>query len=373
MASVTLRRLSKVFDGGIQALHPLDLDVRDGELLVLLGPSGSGKTTALRCIAGLEAPTTGDVVIGERVVTHDPPADRDVAMVFQTPALYPHLTVRENIAFPLEMRGVADAQVARRVLETAARLGEGLQTVLDRMPAQLSEGERQRAALARAIVRGPQAFLFDEPLSRLDARLRIELRGELLALHRALGATMIYVTHDQTEAMTMGQRVAVLHEGRLRQVGTPEEVYQRPADVHVARFVGTPGMNVLQGRGRGPGTGGTGGAGAGAGAVDEGGGRVIEAGSLTIPVELTTYEGELQVGIRPEYVGLCAVDKGVGNGDVLVVEPLGSETLVYLNAGGQPLVARLPGFADVRVGTRVGVRVDRRRLYLFDAAGAPLA
>jgi len=355
MASVALRRLSKVFDGGTQALHALDLDVRDGELLVLLGPSGSGKTTVLRCIAGLEEPTSGDVVIGERVVTHDSPGSRDLAMVFQTPALYPHLSVRENIAFPLEMRGVADAQVERRVADAAARLG--IERVLDRLPDRLAEGERQRAALARALVRGPQAFLFDEPLSRLDAKLRIELRAELLALHRALGATMIYVTHDQTEAMTMGQRIAVLHEGRLRQVGTPEEVYQKPADVHVARFVGTPGMNVLQGRGKGIGD----------------GGRVIEAGSLTIPVELSTYEGELQVGIRPENVGLCAVDRGVGNVDVLVVEPLGSETLVHLNAGGQPLVARLPGFADVRVGTRVGVRVDRRRLYLFDAAGAPLA
>src|SRR5881397_679577 len=354
MASVTLRRLSKVFDGGVQALHPLDLDVRDGELLVLLGPSGSGKTTALRCIAGLEEPTTGDVVIGERIVTHTPPADRDVAMVFQSPALYPHLTVRENIAFPLEIRGISEAQVARRVLEAAARLG--LEAALDRVPAQLSEGERQRAALGRAIVRGPQAFLLDEPLSRLDPKLRIELRGELLALHRALGATMIYVTHDQTEAMTMGQRIAVLHEGRLRQVGTPEEIYQRPADVHVARFIGTPGMNVLQGRGR---------------AAEKG--RVIEAGSLVIPVELSTYEGELQLGVRPEFVGLCAVDQGVGNADVLVVEPLGSETLVHLNSGGQALVARLPGFADVRVGTRVGVKVDRRRLYLFDAAGAPLA
>src|SRR6266496_2572865 len=359
MASVTLRRLSKEFDGGIQALHDLDLDVRDGGLLVLLGPSGSGKTTVLRCIAGLEEPTGGDVVIGERVVTHDPPAARDVAMVFQTPALYPHLTVRDNIAFPLEMRGADDAQIARRVGEAAERLG--LQAVLDRRPAQLSEGERQRAALGRAIVRAPQAFLLDEPLSRLDATLRIELRGELLALHRALGATMIYVTHDQTEAMTMGQRIAVLHEGRLRQVGTPEDVYQKPADVHVAGFVGTPGMNVLQGRGKGRGR----------GTGEEG--RVIEAGSLAIPIELSTYEGELQLGIRAEYVGLCAVDKGVGNGDVLVVEPLGSETLVHLNVGGQPLVARLAGFADVRVGTRVGVKVDRRRLYLFDAAGAPLA
>jgi len=359
MASVTLRRLSKIFDGGIQALHDLDLDVRDGELLVLLGPSGSGKTTILRCIAGLEEPTGGDVLIGDRVVTRDPPRVRDVAMVFQTPTLYPHLSVGENIAFPLEMRGTADAQVTRLVEEAATRLG--IPSVLDRMPDTLSEGERQRAALARAIVRGPQAFLFDEPLSRLDAKLRIELRAELLALHRALGATMIYVTHDQTEAMTMGggagQRIAVLHEGRVRQVGTPEEIYQRPADVHVARFVGTPGMNVLQGRGSGTGD----------------GERVIEAGSLTIPVELSTYEGELQVGIRPEYVGLCAVDKGVGNGDVLVVEPLGSETLVHLNVGGQPLVARLPGFADVHVGTRVGVKVDRRRLYLFDAAGVPLA
>jgi ABC-type sugar transport system ATPase subunit len=355
VASVTLRRLSKVFDGGIQALHHLDLDVRDGELLVLLGPSGSGKTTVLRCIAGLEEPTAGDVVIGERVVTHTAPAERDVAMVFQNPALYPHLSVRDNIAFPLEMRGVASVQVTRRVLDAAAKLG--LQQALDRLPAELSEGERQRAALGRAIVRGPQAFLLDEPLSRLDAKLRIELRGELLALQRALAATMIYVTHDQTEAMTMGQRIAVLHEGRLRQIGTPEEVYQRPADVHVARFVGTPGMNVLHGRGRGTGD----------------GGRVIEAGSLTIPVELSTYEGELQLGIRPEYVGLCAVDKGVGNADVLVVEPLGSETLVHLNAAGQALVARLAGFAEVRVGTRVGVKVDRRRLYLFDAAGAPLA
>src|SRR6267154_3083523 len=355
MASVTLRRLSKVFDGGIQALHDLDLDVRDGELLVLLGPSGSGKTTVLRCTAELEKPTGGDVLIGERLVTHDSPAARDVAMVFQTPALYPHITVRENIAFPLEMRGAEDALIARRVLEAAARLG--LDAALDRVPAQLSEGERQRAALGRAIVRGPQAFLLDEPLSRLDPKLRIELRGELLALHRALAATMIYVTHDQTEAMTMGQRIAVLHEGRLRQVGTPEEIYQRPADVHVARFIGTPGMNVLEGRGRGTG--------------DDG--RVIEAGSLTLPIELSTYEGELQLGIRPEFVGLCAVDKGVGNADVLVVEPLGSETLVHLNSGGQALVARLPGFADVRVGTRVGVKVDRRRLYLFDAAGAPLA
>lgn len=355
MASVILRRLSKVYDGGIQALHHVDLDVVDGELLVLLGPAGAGKTSVLRCIAGLDDPTTGEVVIGERLVTNVPPAARDVAMVFENHALYPHLTVRENIAFPLEMRGVTGAQIARRVVEAAGRVG--IEAQLDRLPAQLSDVERQRAALGRAIVRGPQALLLDEPLSRLDAGLRIELRGALLALHRALGATMIYATSDQTEAMTMGDRIAVLHEGRLRQIGTPADVYQRPADVWAARLVGTPGMNILQGRGRGTGE----------------GGRVIEVGSLAVPVELSTYEGELQLGVRPEHVGLCAVDQGVGNCDVLVVEPLGSETLVHLNAGGQPLVARLPGFADVRVGTRVGVKLDRRRLYLFDSAGAPLA
>jgi multiple sugar transport system ATP-binding protein len=354
MASVTLRRLSKVYDGGVQALHHLDLDVADGELFVLLGASGSGKTTVLRCIAGLEEPTSGDVVIGDKLVTHVPPAERDVAMVFQNHALYPHLTARENIAFPLEMRGGTRPQIARRVIETATRLG--IQDLLERQPAQLSEGQKQRVALGRAMVRGPQAFLLDEPLSRLDPRLRLELRAELLTLQRSLTATMIYVTHDQTEAMTMGQRVGVLHEGRLRQVGTPEAVYQRPADVHVARLVGTPGMNVLSGRGR---------------AAENG--RVIEAGSLVIPIELSTYEGELQLGIRPEHVGLAAEDHGVGNADVVVVEPLGSETLVHLNAGGQALVARLPGFVDVRVGTRVGVKVDRRKLHLFDAAGIPLA
>jgi ABC-type sugar transport system ATPase subunit len=231
MASVAVRRLSKVFDGGVQALHQLDLDVPDGELLVLLGPSGSGKTTVLRCIAGLEEPTTGDVVIGERVVTQLAPAERDVAMVFQTPALYPHLTVRENIAFPLDIRGVARAQTTRRVTEAAQRLG--IHAVLDRVPEQLSEGERQRAALARAVVRGPQAFLLDEPLSHLDPKLRIELRGELLALHRALGATMIYVTHDETEAMTMGLAWRTARGGCARS-GRRRRSINDPRGVHVA-------------------------------------------------------------------------------------------------------------------------------------------
>ena len=354
MASVTLRGLTMAFDGTTQAaLRDLTLEVRDGELLVLLGPSGCGKTSLLRCIAGLETPSAGDVLIGDRVVTHLPPADRDVAMVFQNYALYPHLTVQENIAFALEVRGLPDAEITRRVGETAARLG--LSDVLGRHPAQISGGQRQRTALARAIVRDPAVFLLDEPLSNLDANLRIELRAELVALHRALRATMVYVTHDQGEAMTMGQRIAVLHEGRLRQVGTPAEVYLRPADVFVARALGTPAMNVLAGRARGTAEGG-----------DD---RMFESGSLHIPVDLPTYEGEVQIGVRPEHVGVCAVDQGAGNGDILIVELLGNETVVHLNAGGQPLIARLPGLVDVQVGTRVGLKLDRRHLHLFDASG----
>jgi len=356
MASVTLRRLTKTFDAVAKpALHELSLDVRDREFLVLLGPSGCGKTTALRCIAGLEVPTAGEILIGEREVTHLPPADRDVAMVFQNYALYPHLTARANIAFGLEVRGVAAPEIARRVRETAERLD--LVELLDRMPGQLSGGQRQRVALGRAIVRAPLVFLFDEPLSNLDATLRTALRAELLGLHRTLGATIVYVTQDQVEAMTMGQRIAVLHEGRLRQLGTPAQVYQRPADVFVARFIGSPGMNVLPGRGRGMG---------------EGGG-VVDCGTLSVPVALEHYEGEIHLGVRPEHVTLCGADQGMGNAAVVVIEPLGAETLVHLSAGGLPLVARLPGLVELRAGDSVGVKLDRRHLHLFDVAGERLA
>ena len=229
MASVTLRRLAKRYDPhGRPALEELSLAVNDGEFFVLLGPSGCGKTTALRCIAGLDEPSAGEVLIGERDVTRLDPAARDVAMVFQTHALYPHLTVRRNIAFGLEVRRVPAAEIARRVQQAADRLGLG--TLLDRRPWELSGGERQRVALGRALVREPQVFLLDEPLSHLEPTLRAELRAELLELHRALHTTVVYVTHDQIEAMTMGQRIAVLERGRLRQVGTPAELYGRPAD-----------------------------------------------------------------------------------------------------------------------------------------------
>jgi len=276
-------------------------------------------------------------------------------MVFQNYALYPYLDVAANMAFPLKMARVPKAERERRVKEAAEMLG--LTPLLSRRPGELSGGERQRAAMGRAIVRAPQAFLFDEPLSNLEAPLRSELRSEILKLHRALGATMIYVTHDQVEAMTMGQRIAVLYEGRLRQVGTPAEVYARPADVFVARFVGSPGMNVLHGRGR---------------PVEEGG-SVIECGSLTVPVALEHYEGEIELGVRPEHVTLSAPEKGLGSAEILIVEPHGPETLVHLDAGGQTLVARLPGLLEVRVGDRVGVKLDKRHFHFFDASGARLA
>src|SRR2546429_222371 len=260
MASVTLRGLAKTYDpGGTQAVADLSLDVRDGEFFVLLGPSGCGKTTVLRCIAGLETPSAGEIRIGDRDVTQLSPGERDVAMVFQSHALYPHLSAWGNIAFGLEVRGVAAAEIARRVEQAAQRLG--LTGALERRPGALSGGERQRVALARAIVREPRVFLYDEPLAHLDPTQRGELRAELLELHRALGVTVVYVTHDQVEAMTMGQRIAVLAAGRLRQVGSPAEVYGQPADVFVARFIGNPGMNVLTGRGRGAGRGAGGGAG----------------------------------------------------------------------------------------------------------------
>jgi len=352
VASVTLRRLAKRYDPeGRPALEDMSLEVHDGEFFVLLGPSGCGKTTVLRCIAGLEEPSAGEILIGERDVTRLDPAARDVAMVFQT---YPHLTVRRNIAFGLEVRRVPAAEIARRVQQAADRLGLG--PLLDRRPGELSGGERQRVALGRALVREPQVFLFDEPLSHLEPTLRGELRGELLELHRALRATVVYVTHDQIEAMAMGQRIAVLEAGRLRQLGTPAELYGRPADVFVARFIGSPGMNILTGRGRGTG--------------DDGG--VVDCGTWSVPVPLERYEGEIYLGVRPEHVSLVAPDQGVGAAEVRGVEPLGPDTLIRLDAGGQPLVARVHGIPDLRPGDPVGVKLDRRQLHLFDAAGARL-
>jgi len=270
-------------------------------------------------------------------------------MVFQNYALYPHLDVRANIAFALEMRGMSRRDIAGRVTAVAERFG--LAELLKRKPAELSGGQRQRVALARTIVRQPKVFLLDEPLSNLDARVRMEMRADLLELHETLGSTMIYVTHDQVEAMTLGQRMAILHEGRLRQVGTPADVYERPADIFVARFVGNPGMNVLTGT---------------AAALEDG---VLHCGSLRVPVASHHYTAEGHIGIRPEHVTLGALNRGIGNALVRVVEPLGSETLVHLDAGGQPLVARVRGLGKLKTGDRVGVRLADEHLHVFDVHG----
>src|SRR5947209_4551293 len=245
MARITLEHIDKRYPNGYIASRDLSLEIADGELLVLVGPSGSGKSTVLRMIAGLEKPTGGTITIGDRDVTYLPPQERDIAMVFQSYALYPHMTVRENMAFGLKLRKQPAEAVARRVGDVAGALG--LAPMLDRKPAQLSGGQRQRVALGRAIVREPKAFLFDEPLSNLDAQLRVETRAELARLHRRLGATMVYVTHDQVEAMTLGDRIAVLKEGVLQQVDTPMELYRRPANKFLAGFTGSPATNFIEG------------------------------------------------------------------------------------------------------------------------------
>jgi sn-glycerol 3-phosphate transport system ATP-binding protein len=329
MSDVEFRGVTKRFSGDTTAVDALDLEVKDGELMVLVGPSGCGKSTALRMVAGLEQPTEGSITIGGRDVAGLSPGARDVAMVFQSYALYPHMTVRKNLAFPLRRRRIEKREIDRRVAEVAEMLE--LDELLHRKPAQLSGGQRQRVAMGRALIREPVAFLLDEPLSNLDAKLRSELRAELKRLHARLSTTMIYVTHDQVEAMTLGDRIAVMHRGRLLQVGTPEQIYGRPCNVFVARFVGSPAMNLL------PGT-----------AVGEGAGVTI--------------------GIRPE-----VLEKG-GNAAgprieiaAEVVEPLGSDVFVHGRTdAGEEIVARLPGNARVAPGERVALSAPAGVVHRFD-------
>ncbi|HEU4955049.1 MAG TPA: ABC transporter ATP-binding protein [Gemmatimonadales bacterium] len=334
MASVLLDKVWKTYPNGHVAARGVELAMEDGEFMVLVGPSGCGKSTALRMIAGLETPTQGRVLIGDRDVTEVPPQERDVAMVFQSYALYPHMTVRDNLGFGLRMRGTPPARIAERVDVAAKALG--LAPVLDRKPGQLSGGQRQRVALGRAIVREPMVFLFDEPLSNLDAKLRLETRAELARLHRRLAATMVYVTHDQEEALTLGTRVAVMNEGRVEQVGPPLEVYRRPDTLFVATFVGSPAMNLLSAdllpslAGRAPGT----------------------------------------LGVRPHDVTVVAAEAGDSDALVDVVEPRGSELLLYLRLGtrgeGPEIRVVTPPDLDVAPDRVVGLRFDRARLHFFD-------
>jgi multiple sugar transport system ATP-binding protein len=352
--------------GSVVALAELDLDVADGELLVLLGPSGCGKSTALRSVAGLEEPDEGTIAIGGRVVNGIEPKTRDIAMVFQSYALYPHKSVRDNIAFPLRTRGVPKPERDRLVGDAADALG--LDGLLDRKPGELSGGQRQRVALARAIVRRPAVFLMDEPLSNLDAALRLHTRAELVELHRRLAATFLYVTHDQVEAMTMGTRVAVLSAGRLQQVAPPQEVYDRPANTFVARFIGSPPMNLLPGA-----------------IVTDGPTPTIrlDAGSLALPAgpsaagtatatlaKAPTAAGDVLVGFRPEDVVVTAAGAGALGAKVRVVESLGHERHVLCEVeGGGEVVVRTPASTALPAdGEAIGLAVPPGRLHLFDPA-----
>jgi multiple sugar transport system ATP-binding protein len=363
MSSIALDSLTKVYSTGVTALSSLSLEVEPGEFVVLVGPSGCGKTTALRMVAGLETITSGSVLFGDQVVNTVSPRHRDVAMVFQNYALYPHLTVYQNIGFALQNKGVGKSEQDRRIRTTASIVGLG--DVLRRKPRQLSGGQRQRVAMARAIVREPAVFLMDEPLSNLDAKLRVQMRSEVLRVHRSVGSATLYVTHDQTEAMTMGDRVAVLCDGRLQQYGTPRSLYDRPANLFVATFIGSPQMNVYEA------------------AVEEGGVLTLGSQRLSLPAGPAGYQGrKIIVGIRPE-------DLGIGPGaqslaaDVRLVEMLGSEQHVYISLDATPAlsgagaagvlgstapngVARISARSSIRPGERVRFSIDPARLHFFD-------
>jgi len=346
MAHVRLERVRKVYDDGHVAVHGVDLDVAAGEFVVLVGPSGCGKSTTLRMIAGLEPVTSGQLSIGGRVVNDVPPAHRDIAMVFQSYALYPHMTARENMGFALRLRKLPAPEIARRVDAVADTLG--LTPLLNKTPRQLSGGQRQRVAIGRAIVREPQVFLFDEPLSNLDAKLRGQMRREIAALHRRLGATSIYVTHDQVEAMTLGDRIVVMHAGRVEQIDTPTALYARPATTFVAGFIGSPPMNLVP---------------------------LDAVAGLPLPPAIATLAAgrdRALLGVRPEHVGVRAEPPAVGECalvlDLELAEPLGHEALVHGRRGGVELTARVAPQPLPAPGTPLTFTLDPARLHLFDAA-----
>jgi multiple sugar transport system ATP-binding protein len=352
MSGVRYQGIEKRFEA-FTALHALNLEIPDRSFLALLGPSGCGKTTALRILAGLETPTAGKVIIGDRDVTRLQPRDRDVAMVFQSYALYPHMTIADNIGYPLWIRKVDAATRAKKIAEVAQALE--IDPLLQRHPRQLSGGQRQRVALARAIVRDPAAFLMDEPLSNLDARLRLSMRGEIKRLCHRLGATTIYVTHDQAEALTMADLVAVMRQGELQQLAPPADVYERPANRFVALFVGNPPMNLLQC------------------AVDA---RGIHVAGATLPIDQLRHQdclaaGVMEVGIRPEDIRLAESGRpGVLSGEVYVVEPMGNETLVDVRFGEQRLTMRAPKGFTAAIGSPLGVVFDGADACFFDQTGS---
>ena len=344
--------MSKHF-GGTCVVDDLSLEIRNGEFVVLLGPSGCGKTTTLRMLAGLETVTSGDIYIGGERVNDIPTQHRDLAMVFQSYALYPHMTIAENIGYPLRVRKIEKNERAARVHRVAAMLE--IEPLLDRKPRQLSGGERQRVALARAIVREPRAYLMDEPLSNLDARLRVQMRGELKRLQHQLGTTTIYVTHDQAEAMTLASRVAVMRKGRLQQFDTPMNIYNQPANRFVAEFVGSPSMNFVEGK------------------VDQSNGTFV-SNSLRIPLNpshLSKLSGhsQLTMGIRPEHIQVSAEPHdGAIAASVYVTELMGNETFVFLSVGEDRLIARAPADFRADVESTVWLRLATEKAHFFDPA-----
>lgn len=355
MAGVRLESLTKSFGPAVTAVDRLDLDVADGEFLVLLGPSGCGKTTTLRLIAGLETASTGRIHIGGRCVNDVAPADRGVAMVFQDHVLFPHMTVRDNIGFAVKMRGLGKSEVKRRVDHAAALLS--LDECLSRQPRELSGGQQQRVALAAAIVTQPQVFLFDEPLSNLDAALRVQARTEIARLHRELKATTLYVTHDQTEAMTLGDRIAVMNQGVVQQVAVPLNVYRRPANQFVAGFIGAPAMNFVTG------------------SVDNGVFRPSGAGEeIEIALPSETPAGSVVLGVRPEDVLVNDPSVRMARSTVDLVERLGEQTLVHFELLGSHCVARVDAARDVAVASiiEIGFRAGACHFFANDATGVRL-
>ena len=354
MASVQLDRVRKVYDNGQVAVHGASFEVADGELMVLVGPSGCGKSTLLRMIAGLEDISAGTLSIGDRVVNEVAPKDRDIAMVFQSYALYPHMTVAENLAFGLKLRKHDKATIEKRINAAAETLG--LAAMMDKRPGQMSGGQRQRVALGRALVREPSVFLLDEPLSNLDAKLRHSVRTEIARLHRQLGTTMIYVTHDQVEAMTLGQRIVVLKDGEIQQIDTPMALYEKPANLFVAGFLGSPAMNLLQGT------------------LSQADGLSLDLGDGTrLPlggahVDPRWLDGQVTVGIRPEHLQPAVAGPGSFEAVVEVVEPVGNEVFLNLRAGAHPLVARLSPRTLPQPGERLAMGVDASALHFFDPA-----
>jgi multiple sugar transport system ATP-binding protein len=355
MAAVTIRALNKKYDNGFHAVKDVDLEIRDKEFLVLVGPSGCGKTTTLRMVAGLEEITSGEIRIGDQVVNDLPPMDRDIAMVFQNYALYPHKTVFDNMAFGLQMRGYPKEEVKKRVHEAAEILG--IQALLGNKPRQLSGGQRQRVAVGRAIVRHPEVFLFDEPLSNLDAKLRVQMRVELKRLHERLETTAIYVTHDQVEAMTLGDRVVVMKDGRVQQLGEPLELYGKPANKFVAGFIGSPAMNFIEV------------------SISAANGALwahAEGLRVRVPERIGPRAGgRVTLGVRPEALRLAnGPDEGADDfsfpTEVDVVEPLGNEILLNFRAGGVPMVARVDPGTRVHAHQSVRFALDPARVHFFD-------